>query len=105
MTNTTTTLTDVTIERTVLVIADRGHVWVAKSYREEGHWLFLMNARCVRTWGTSKGLNELVNGPTTNTVLDDPAPVLMLNMPAVIAIIPCQDAPWDEYLKGGGFYG
>jgi len=86
------------VNRTVLVIASSSHVWVGKTYKEEGAWLILTNARCVRTWGTTSGLHELVGGPTRKTVLDDMAPILMVAMTAVIAIVPCQDAPWEAHL-------
>lgn len=87
------------IERTVIVIADRGHVWVGNSYQTDDAWLYLFNVKCIRVWGTTKGLAELLNGPTKETSLDAYMPTLVLANRAVIGIIPCNDAPWAKHLK------
>ena len=72
---------------TQIVIADRGFVYVGK-VTVEGDFALITNARCIRKWGTSKGLGELVNGPTKDTVLDDAGEVLV-PMKAVIHFIKC----------------
>lgn len=42
----------------------------------------LSQGKVIRLWGTTKGLGELVNGPTPNTVLDDiPATVTLWTIP------------------------
>lgn len=84
-----------------LIVADRGHVWVAQSAEsdENNHWLHLHNARIVRDWGTSKGLNQLIDGPLAETVLDQTAPIVSVAMRAVIAVIPCRAEPWKKHLK------
>jgi len=82
---------------TIIVVADRGHVWVCKSATETPNWLHLANARIIRQWGTTNGLNSLVSGPTENTVLDDTAPIVSVAMRAVIAVIPCTGG-WDKHL-------
>ena len=81
---------------TCLVVADRGHVWVCESMTETPNWLHLNKARIVRRWGTEKGLNSLVSGPTRDTVLDAPAPVVSVAMRAVIAVIPCTGG-WSKH--------
>lgn len=48
----------------------RGFVYVGYLRREE-HEMVLRNARCIRRWGTSKGLGELHSGPKTSTILDN----------------------------------
>jgi hypothetical protein len=77
----------------VLVVADRGFVWVGEAVTTD-EWVEITNARCVRRWGTSEGLNELAaKGPLTNTRLDAPAD-LKVSRKALIAIIPCEAEKW-----------
>lgn len=42
----------------------------------------LSKAKVIRNWGTTKGIGELVNGPTSSTILDDlPTPVTLRTPP------------------------
>lgn len=76
-----------------LVVADRGFVWVGEAITTDD-WVEIKNARVVRRWGTSKGLNQLAKeGPLTNTQLDEPAD-LKVSRKALIAIIPCEAEKW-----------
>jgi hypothetical protein len=79
----------------VLIVAVHGHVWLAKGIEVGTDHMHLHHARIVRNWGTTKGLNQLVDGPTTDTVLDDPAPIMFLPDHAVIAVIPCRPEAWS----------
>lgn len=57
-----------------IVVADQGWVFVGivsdgkSTLNEEG--VLMENAKCIRVWGTSWGLGQLINGPTENTILD-----------------------------------
>ena len=82
----------------VLTVAIHGHVWISKGLVIDGDNITLTHARIVRAWGTTKGLNELVRGPTSETVIDDPAPLVFLPNHAVIAIIPCTASAWEGKL-------
>jgi hypothetical protein len=82
-----------------LVVATNGHVWAAKTVELDERFAHLNTARIVRTWGTTQGLNELVNGPTKNTVLDAIAPVVSVANIALIALIPVSDAAWEKYFN------
>lgn len=74
-----------------IVIADRGWVYVGKS-REVGDQLVIEDARCIRRWGTTRGLGQLAaDGPTPDTTLD-PMGLLVVPMRAVIARIACKSA-------------
>ena len=53
-----------------IVIGQRGWVWVGK-YEEDGDEVTLTDAKCIRRWGTTKGLGELCDGPTKDTVADE----------------------------------
>jgi len=83
-----------------IIVATNSHVWVAKSVEFIGSsFVRGSHVRTIREWGTTKGLNQLVDGPTQNTVLDAPAPILDVAAIAVIAIIPVRAAAWETHLK------
>ena len=75
-----------------IVIGQRGWVWVGH-YEENGDEVTLTNAQCIRRWGTTKGLGELVDGPTKDTVLD---PVGTLRMHR-LSIVATYDANADKW--------
>ena len=52
-----------------IVILQRGWVFIGRLERV-GNDCKLHNASNIRRWGTTKGLAELVEGPTSSTVLD-----------------------------------
>jgi len=81
---------------TIIVVGDNGHVWVAQSAVCNDKWLHMTNARIIREWGTTKGLNQLVTGPTGTTTLDQAAPMVSLTMRALLAIIPCVESGWSK---------
>lgn len=81
-----------------LVTADRGHVWVGRVTDGPGPWLQIDDAKIVRRWGTTEGLNQLAKqGPQPNTRLDAPATVKVAHR-AVIAIIPCEADAWAKHV-------
>jgi hypothetical protein len=49
-----------------IVILQRGWIYIGR-FSRNGNDCQLNNAYCIRTWGTTKGLQELVNGATSNT--------------------------------------
>ncbi len=51
-----------------IVVLQRGWVVVGR-YSEDGDRVLVSDAHVIERWGTTQGLGELVNGPTTNTVL------------------------------------
>lgn len=51
-----------------IVVLQRGWVLIG-DYAEDGDRVLLSNASVIERWGTTQGLGELVNGPTSNTVL------------------------------------
>jgi hypothetical protein len=52
-----------------IVVHQRGWVLVGE-YSQDGDKCRLDNAAVIRRWGTTKGLPELADGPTRDTVLD-----------------------------------
>jgi len=83
---------------TSIVVGSNGHCWIAKSALFDGVWIHMNTARIIRVWGTSQGLNQLVNGPLKETVLDAPADVVSLFHQAIIAVIPASEAQWQDHL-------
>lgn len=74
-----------------IVVLDRGWVYVGKA-AEQGDKLVIEDARCIRYWGTTRGLGQLAaDGPTPNTKLD-PVGRLIAPMRAVISVIACKTA-------------
>jgi hypothetical protein len=51
-----------------IVVLQRGWVLVGR-YREDGDRVLLSDAHVIERWGTTKGLGELVHGPTADTRL------------------------------------
>lgn len=79
---------------TCIVVLERGYIYVG-DLSWQGNWGKLIQCRNIRRWGTTKGLGELVTGPTADTKLDF---VGVLHFPesAVILIIPVSPvATWE----------
>lgn len=68
-----------------IVVVDRGFVYVG-AVTIEGDMCRIHAAKNIRKWGTTKGLGELVDGPTKDTVIDNYGEVLV-PMQAVIHFI------------------
>jgi hypothetical protein len=75
-----------------IAVVDRGFVYVGQVSKEDDFYI-LRNAKNIRVWGTSKGLGELVSGPTAHTKLD---PVGTVRVPAraLISLIDVEQAKW-----------
>jgi len=54
-----------------IIVADRGWVFVGDCVDEGDGSVTIYNAKNIRRWGTTKGLGELANGPTSSTQVDD----------------------------------
>lgn len=79
-----------------IVIAPRGWVFVGYTEEKSGK-LIISRANVIRLWGTTKGLGELVSGPTSSTKLD-PCGTVRIPMEAVIATIDCEVSKWETKL-------
>jgi hypothetical protein len=79
-----------------IVVLKRGFIYVGRC-RMDDDTLVITNAVNVRRWGTTRGLGELVNGPTADTVLD---PVGTVRAPerAVIHTIDVREDAWAPKL-------
>lgn len=52
-----------------IVVVDRGWVLVGNC-TDHGEHMRISNARCIRNWGTERGLGQLMAGPTPDTKHD-----------------------------------
>ena len=75
-----------------IIVADRGFVYVGHC-EETIDFVKLTGAKNIRSWGTTKGLGELVNGPLGATKLDSVGSIRIPNR-AVISIIDVNQSKW-----------
>ena len=76
-----------------IAVLDRGFVYVGSVEEFDDH-ILLTDASNIRKWGTTKGLGELVAGPTSDTVLDKVGTV-KVPMRAVISLIDVDQVAWN----------
>lgn len=82
---------------TKIVVLQRGWVLVgilddSKSKNK------LHNASVIRTWGTSKGLGELAEGPLSGTKLDKCNGIVEFNELTIVLTISASEEKWKKYL-------
>lgn len=70
-----------------IVVCDRGWVYVG-DITVDADYCRIKDAYNIRRWGTTRGLGELVSGPTATTVLD-PVGNVIIPARAVLHYIPC----------------
>lgn len=75
-----------------IVILQRGWV-VVGYYRRQNGRVLVSKASVIRNWGTTKGLGELIAGPTVNTKLE-PCGEVDSHELAEIASIKCDASRW-----------
>lgn len=78
-----------------IAILQRGWIFVGR-FKKTGSDCILENAQCIRQWGTTKGIGELVSGPTSSTKLDDSGTVRFNEM-TIVALIDCEESGWKKY--------
>ena len=54
-----------------IIVADRGWVFVGDCEDNDDGSVTIRKAKTIRRWGTTKGLGQLANGPTSQTVVDE----------------------------------
>tara|TARA_R110000868_G_scaffold74752_6_gene216289 strand:+ start:91 stop:411 length:321 start_codon:yes stop_codon:yes gene_type:complete len=75
-----------------IVVLDRGFVYVGR-VSNEAHFVIIKNAKNIRSWGTTKGLGELVSGPLSTTKLDHVGTV-RAPFRALISLIDVEQKKW-----------
>ena len=79
-----------------IVILQRGWVVIGR-FSQDGDACKLEDASVIRVWGTTKGLGELVAGPTSKTVLDKAGTVRFHALTAV-AMLDAEESAWAPKL-------
>jgi len=78
-----------------IAVLDRGFVYIGY-VKIEGDFLYLRHAKNIRVWGTTKGLGELVSGPTKDTKLDSVGSVTV-PVRALISLIDVEQSKWNLF--------
>ncbi len=78
-----------------IVVLQRGWVYIGRFSRKDNDCQ-LMNAYCIRTWGTTKGLQELVNGATSSTKLDKCDGIVEFDWLTVVHTITVKEDKWSQ---------
>ena len=79
-----------------IAVLQRGWVYIGE-FSQIGDICKLEKAACIRRWGTSKGLGELVAGPTNNTVLDK-AGTVEFHILTTVNLIEVNGDAWSKQL-------
>ena len=80
-----------------IVVLQRGWVVVGK-LSQEGQDYKLTDAAVLRKWGTTKGITELVTGPTKDTVLDKTPKPITFHELTVVLMLDVEEGPWKKAL-------
>ena len=84
-----------TSEDIQIVVLDRGFVYIGNVKENPTTGMYVIsNAHNIRVWGTTKGLGELVNGPTSKTVLDKVGTVRVFAK-AITSVIDVDCKKWN----------
>ena len=78
-----------------IVILQRGWIFIGRLIKT-GNKCMLINASCIRIWGTTNGLSELVNGATSKTVLDKCEGTVEFDWLTVVATITVNPEKWRD---------
>lgn len=80
-----------------IVVLQRGWIYIGYFQKKENHCT-LTKASCIRNWGTTKGLQELVNEKTNKTILDKCAGKIEFDWLTVIHTITVNQELWAGLL-------
>lgn len=78
-----------------IVILQRGWIYIGK-FEKVGNICKLHNAYNIRTWGTTKGLCELVNGATSSTKLDKCEGIVEFDWLTIVHTITVNPEKWKQ---------
>lgn len=81
-----------------IVVINNGFVLACKEYSVGEDDATLTNARCIRVWGTTEGLGQLVKGPTSETKLDAMIPIVSVPRGQIVFTFDVT-AAWEPHLK------
>ena len=79
----------------IIVVLQRGWVYIGR-FERQGNDCKLHNSYCIRSWGTTKGLQELVSGATSSTKLDKCEGVVEFDWLTVVHTITVNKESWKQ---------
>lgn len=87
-----------TIHPPRILVLDRGFVLIARcpDLLTVALYLECTEVRCIRSWGTSKGLGQLVSGPTNDTELDAVIAREVIPVRAILRVIDVEVGKWKK---------
>lgn len=81
-----------------IAVLDRGFVFVGRITRvPEEDCFYIEDAMNIRQWGTERGLGQLRNGPTKETVLDPSGTIRVPNR-ALLFTVDTDPLAWADKL-------
>ena len=80
-----------------IIVADKGFVFVGVVVDHPNGWVTIGRCMNLRQWGTTLGLGELRNGPTSKTIADPWGTVTT----EPIVRVECTPGAWDAHLRDG----
>ena len=80
-----------------IVVLQRGWVVIGR-YSQIGSDCKLTDGAVIRIWGTTKGLPELVEGPTGKTVIDKTAKPICFHELTVVLTLDAEEKAWSKVL-------
>jgi hypothetical protein len=81
-----------------IVIIDAGWVLFGRySFDNKTRLAHISDQFCVKLWGTKRGLGEICNSPTKETVLEPIDGIARVHESKIIATYDVNDVAWDEY--------
>ena len=88
-----------------IVILQRGYIFVARVPDPTAHvfWLPWSRRRTIRRWGTTQGLGQLCDGPTSETQLDNLVGEGCSPLGSIVEILtvsPQGQKAWAKFLDG-----
>jgi hypothetical protein len=78
-----------------IVVLQRGWIYIGH-FERNGNDCKLHNAYCIRIWGTTEGLPELVNGVTSLTKLDKCEGIVEFDWLTVVHTITVNKSAWKQ---------
>jgi hypothetical protein len=82
-----------------IVVLTNGFVLACRDFDDSSDHLTLTTVRCVRVWGTTEGLGQLVSGPTKDTKLDATIPIVSAPKSSLVFSFEVVASAWDKHLK------
>ncbi len=89
-------MSDVAVYPPRILVLDRGFVLIARcpDLLSVARYLECTEVRCIRSWGTTEGLGQLVGGPTENTKFDAVIGREVIPIRAILRVIDVEVDKW-----------